>query len=68
MLLQLKKGDSSEDSDGAVWSHMEVTCGNMDIVKKTLEGIAAHSIEEGTKGSGMQLRFDWANDCGRAVT
>jgi hypothetical protein len=39
------QGDSSEDSDAERWAHIETRVGHMDVVRRTLDGIAARSEE-----------------------
>ena len=45
-------GDSSDDSDMDNWTHLNITPGNLDVVRRTLDGIAAESVDEGEKGLG----------------
>jgi hypothetical protein len=45
-------GDSSGDSDNEVWAHIDVRVGNMDAVRKALDGIASRSTDDGARGFG----------------
>ena len=47
-----ERGDSSEDSDDYVDPHREQHAGNMEVVRKTLQGIAARSEDDGATGVG----------------
>ena len=44
--------DSSDDSDADAWADALRNAGDMDLVKKTLNGIAANSKDDGAKGFG----------------
>ena len=46
------QGDSSEDSDAERWAHIDTRVGHMDVVRKTLDGIAARSEDDGARGFG----------------
>ena len=48
--------DSSEDSDAEAWLNMNVRAGNMDLVHRTLQGMAAKSSDEGMKAIGRHAR------------
>ena len=45
-------GDSSDDSDAEQWAHLDIKVGDMDVIRRCLDGIGAHSQENGTKGLG----------------
>ena len=45
-------GDSSDDSETENWSHLDIRAGNIDVVRRTLNGIASRCKDEGAKGMG----------------
>jgi hypothetical protein len=45
-------GDSSDDSEAEDWSHLDLRAGNLDVVRRTLNGIASWCKDEGAKGLG----------------
>ena len=47
-----EEGDSSDDTDAEDWTNAERAAGNLDLVQKTLDGIAAQSRDDGAKGFG----------------
>ena len=47
-----EEGDSSDDTDAEDWTNADRTAGNLDLVHKTLDGIAAQSKDDGAKGFG----------------
>ena len=47
-----EQGEPSDDTDDEDWAHAERAAGNLDLVHKTLDCIAAHSREDGAKGFG----------------
>ena len=49
-------GDSSEDSDAEAWRGLDVHAGSMDVVRRTLGGIAARSSEEGQQALARHAR------------
>ena len=49
-------GDSSEDSDAEQWAHLDIKVGDMDVIRRCLDGIGAHSLENGTKRLGRHAR------------
>ena len=49
-------GDSSEDSDAEARRGLDVHAGSMDVVRRTLGGIAARSSEEGQQALGRHAR------------
>ena len=51
-----EQNDSSEDTDEEAWAHMDLKAGNMDVVRCTLDGIAARSADEGAKGLGRYAK------------
>ena len=44
--------DSSDDSDNDIWKSADTQAGNMDLVHRSLNGIAARSGDDGTRGFG----------------
>ena len=51
-----KPEDSSEDSDAEAWQGIDVRTGNLDIVHKTLTGMAKRSSDEGAQALGRHAR------------
>ena len=45
-------GDSSEDSDDFSYDHLGRPAGNMDLIKKTLDGISSREVEHGIEAIG----------------
>ena len=50
------EGDSSDDSDAEQWGHLDICAGNMDVVRRTLDGIATNAKDDGEKG--MEVRSE----------
>ena len=50
-------GDSSDDSDAENWAHLDIRAGNLDVVRRTLNGIASWCKDEGAKGLGRHASF-----------
>ena len=48
--------DSSEDSQAEAWCNFDMRAGSMDLVRQTLEGMAARSSDEGLKAMGAHAR------------
>jgi hypothetical protein len=42
-------GDSSDDSEAENWSHLDICAGSLDVVRRTLNGIASWCKDEGAK-------------------
>ena len=42
-------GDSSDDSEAENWSHLDIRAGNLDVVPRTLNGIASWCKDAGAK-------------------
>ena len=51
-----EQGDSSTDSDAEDWANAPKAAGNLDLVKKTLQGIGAQSRDDGTRGFGRHAK------------
>ena len=51
-----KQEYSSEDSDAEAWQGIDVRTGNLDIVHKTLTGMAKRSSDEGAQALGRHAR------------
>ena len=45
-------GDYSDDSDAEQWAHFDIRVGDVDVIRKCLDGIGAHSEDNGARGLG----------------
>ena len=48
--------DSTDDSDAELWACAPRAAGDMDLVRKTLRGIAANTDDDGAKGFGRHAQ------------
>ena len=46
------QGDSSDDSDAENWAHLDIKVGDMDVIRRCLDGMGTHAQENGTRGLG----------------
>ena len=41
------QGDSSDDSDAENWAHLDIKVGDMDVIRRCLDGMGTHAQENG---------------------
>ena len=46
----------NQDSDAETWRSLDMRAGSMDLVRQTLQGMAARSSDEGLKAMGAHAR------------
>ena len=60
VVIQMCRDDDrkvkTQDSDAETWRNLEMRAGSMDLVRQTLQGMAARSSDEGVKAMGPHAR------------